>query len=270
MKFTRTSCFSVVILSVLTGLYLMNRIPAEMQRSSVSAANSNVELEASKPVDAVLQTAAHRVDDRKTAVPTTAPVPEVAVLKYPVPTVPGHTSESVDLLSALLRHPELELTKAELSALLELYVDTGRERTALEATLAEVEDVSPTERIITIPAYSEQGREIEEQMYESFAEVVGATRTAEIRDLVEGELYFRNRGFGEARQVIQARLTGSSSQIEYEILHSVGELHAAVRLDDGSRATVTSSSAGRTARVSIFDLGAYAGLADLLPKGGEG
>lgn len=175
----------------------------------------------------------------------------------------GQMKPSGELISAFMYHEELGLTKEEMENMLTAYLEVIRERSYYEASRATVKVVSPTERIITIPAYPEEGIKLQAKLYEKFAKVLGAERGAQVQAAIAPMLYARNYGFGETEQQVKVRLL-EGEPISYYFVHSTGTLHVP---DKGGFITV--KYGGMDSTHMIEDLGSYTGFINLLPKGGS-
>ena len=176
---------------------------------------------------------------------------------------PGHSQESDDLLLAIKGHSELGLTKEEVRGLLKVYVAVSVERSCYEASIASVKVVNPNECIISVPAYPEEGQELEKKLYQGFTSVVGKNRIGLLKEALGPTLYARNYGFGAVEQQIVVTLA-EGEPVRFTFAHSAGELKVPY---DGAYLTV--KYGGQRSTLSVFDLGGYSGYINLLPKGGS-
>lgn len=183
-------------------------------------------------------------------------------ISFPISERPGHTQQSSDLILAILHHPELALSKEEMDEILTAYIEVGAKRSEFEASIAQVKAVSPKENIITIPAYLEEGARLQEELYQKIEDVVGSARIARVRQALGAELYARNYGFGETEQEIKVTLL-EGEPIRYAFAHSTGTLN----LPSEQKITVKTTNADSVR--TLQNLSAYAGLLNLLPKGGS-
>lgn len=175
----------------------------------------------------------------------------------------GQMQPSNDLIVALMDHQDLGLTKDEMEKLLTAYLEVTRERSYYEASIAKVTVVSPTERIITIPAYPQEGAKLQVKLHEKFAGALGTDRGAQVYDALSPTLYARNYGFGETEQQVKVRLL-EGEPISYYFVHSTGTLHIPYKGD-----FLTVKYGGMDSTHMIDDLGSYVGFAKLLPGGGS-
>ena len=174
----------------------------------------------------------------------------------------GHNMESNDLITALMDHEDLALTKDEMERMLTAYIEIGIERSHYEASIATVKVVSSTESVITIPTYSEEGAKLQAELYRKFTEALGVDRAAQVNAALATTLYFRSHGFGDAAQEIRVKLL-DGEPITFVFAHNTDTLKVPYK---NSYLTVKTTNADCT--LSIGDLSSYMGLIDLLPKGG--
>ena len=223
--------------------------------ASVSpAVNISTPIAASQPVaKPQLETLAQAVPAKPAKADKVAPINE----RW------GQMQPSNDLIVALMDHQDLALTKDEMEKLLTVYLEVGRERSYYEASIATVKVISPTERIITIPAYPQEGVKLQASLYDKFSEALGESRGAQVQAALAPTLYARNYGFGETEQQVKVRLL-EGEPISFYFVHSTGTLHVPYEGD-----FLTVKYGGMDSTHLIDDLGSYVGFMKLLPGGGS-
>jgi hypothetical protein len=261
---------ALLIATALLGVVAIVGLRWAKSPSEVRAANPPAALQ--NPVRAVSAGTGYQNNETAIVAPTKVEAPlgmsDSMDLAVPIMERPGYSKESSDLILAMVRHPELNLSQTEMEKMLTVYLDATNKRTTYEASIAKVESVSATERRLVIPPYPLEGRKIEDELYKNFATILGDGRAASVENALRSELYFRNYGYGQSEQTITVRLEEiSPPDVHYEITHSVAAIHSVTKDPSGGVRDVNLAVKGARSVLPLRDLGSYNAMLQFFPAG---
>lgn len=149
----------------------------------------------------------------------------------------------------------LALGSDQVIAIKKSFESLSSQRVALESKIAQVDRISPTQCIITVPEYGEEGKALLDQFATEVKLRLGSQQAEKFLSAYESSIRYLNKGLGQFDQkiLIDRLEQGHGYQIVHEFSQSTGP-------DPRQHVTETA-----TLEVKSGDLASYSQFKDLLP-----